>query len=107
MAPRAYLISAVIVAVVAFQLLVPTIALLAHRPARFGWQMYSAMPDLPHVWLVDRSGAESAVELSHYFSVQRAEVDYRKAILDGLCAVTDAAGVRIEDHGASQAVTCP
>ena len=99
MATRAHLISAAIVAVVAFQLLVPVIALLADRPARFGWQMYSAMPELPHVWLVDRAGAESAVDLSRYFSVQRAEVDYRQAVLDGLCSVTDAAGVRIEEHG--------
>ena len=93
--------------VLAFQLAVPTAALFAHRPARFGWQMYAAVPSLPQAWLVFADGHEEPVDLAQVFATKRAEINYAYALRRGLCGVTAAVAIRLvlPDHG-QERVSC-
>jgi hypothetical protein len=103
-------ITAVLVALfVAWQLLVPAAMLFAQRPARFGWQMYSAVPDLPQAWLLDAAGAETPVEVSPLFAKSRAEIDYAAALRAGLCEVPGTVAVKLwePDEASPELIECP
>ena len=92
---RTQIIAAFVVLFVAWQLLVPAAMLFSQRPARFGWQMYSALPDLPQAWLLDAAGHETAVDVPSLFAKSRAEIDYAAALRAGLCAVPGTVAVRL------------
>jgi len=95
LSPRARIIGLLAVAFLAFQVAIPTIALFGPRPSRFGWHMYSALPPVPQAWIVRSDGSEQAVEVTSYFVVPRAELDYASALRDRLCAVSGAVEVRV------------
>jgi hypothetical protein len=94
---------------VAWQLLVPAAMLFAERPARFGWQMYSAQPDLPRAWLLDAAGHETRVDVSLVFAESRAEIDYAAALRGGLCDVPGTVAVRLwePDEPSPELIECP
>ena len=96
---RTLVIGAIIVLFLAWQVLVPAAMLLAHRPARAGWQMYSALPHLPQAWVVDASGHEQPVEVSPLFAENRAEIDYAAALRAGLCNASGAVAIKIWEPG--------
>jgi hypothetical protein len=106
---RTQFIAVFVVVFVAFQLVVPAVTLFAHRPARFGWQMYSALPDLPQAWLVDAAGKETRVELGPLFAESRAEIDYAAALRSGLCHLPGTASVKLLEPDATvpEIVDCP
>jgi hypothetical protein len=92
----------------AWQIIVPAAALFGPRPARGGWQMYSAFPDVPSVFLIDAGGHESQVDASQFFAQVRAEVDFAAALRGGVCAASGAAAVKLVDSdGAAEVVECP
>jgi hypothetical protein len=105
---RTLVIGAIIVLFVAWQVLVPAAMLFAHRPARAGWQMYSALPDLPRAWVVDASGHEQPVVVSPLFAENRAEIDYAAALGAGLCDVSGAVAVKVweADQPAPELIEC-
>ncbi len=69
----------------AVQLAVPAYGLLQPRPARFGWQMYTALTELPSVTVRYEDGSEAAVEVENRVARGRAEADYIPALHDKLC----------------------
>jgi hypothetical protein len=106
---RTQIIAAFVVLFVAWQLLVPAAMLFAQRPARFGWQMYSALPDLPRAWLLDAAGHETAVEVSTLFAKDRAEIDYAAALRAGLCDLPGTVAVKLwePDAASPELIECP
>ena len=82
---------------VVLQFAMPAAALFAHRPVRGGWQMYSAFPDVPSVWLIDAAGHETAVDANQYFAQLRAEIDFAAALRAGLCDASGAVAVKVSD----------
>jgi hypothetical protein len=105
---RARITVVFVVMFMAWQLLVPAAMLFAHRPARFGWQMYSALPDLPEAWVVDAAGDETRVELGMLFAESRAEIDYAAALRAGLCDLPGAVAVKVRepDEPSPQQIAC-
>jgi hypothetical protein len=104
---RRTLVPFVIAAFLVVQLVVPAVALFGPRPARFGWQMYSALPDLPKAYAVEADGTERLIDLQNLFAVQRAEIDYVAVLRAGLCAATGAAAIRLElTDGTDQVIGC-
>jgi hypothetical protein len=90
--------------VVAFAM--PVIGLFRARPASFSWHMYSVSAGLPDVSVIDRSGAELAVELDELLASRRAEVDYVPALVARLCADGQIAVVRIASDDGEEERPC-
>ena len=104
---RTALVSVLVAAFLAIQVIVPTVALFGPRPARFAWQMYSALPDVPRAWLVRPDGSEQPVDLSRLFAVRRAEIDFAAVLRAGLCDATAAVAVRIQPaHADPEIIAC-
>ena len=99
---RTLAISVLVVAFLALQLLVPLMALFGPRPGRFSWQMYSALPRVPHAWTVAADGAETPIDLGPLFAVQRAEIDYAAVLRAGLCDKVAAPAVKIQEDESSE-----
>jgi hypothetical protein len=108
MSMRQSLALAFFVVFLVFQLTVPTFALFAARPARFGWQMYSALPNVPRAWTVKADGTEEPVDMTHLFAMQRAEIDYAAVMLAGLCDASDAVAIKVQgaDSSTPEMVAC-
>lgn len=89
---------------------VPLIRLWAPRPARFGWQMFSANPQRVRFTLVMRDGTSQPVNLRPYVGNSRGEVNLETALPSHLCRVVpDLASVRIAAPGSkeSRVYRCP
>lgn len=87
--------AAIFGACIVLMVAVPAIALWQPRPARFGWQMYSAIMTLPDVAIERADGTLVAVDLEDMLARNRAEADFSGAIAAHLCAVTDAVAVHV------------
>lgn len=105
--PRVRLIGLMALAFLAFQVAIPSVALLGPRPSRFGWHMYSALPPVPQAWIVHEDGTEEAVEVTSLFVVPRAELDYAAALRDRLCAVSGAVEIRVQPDAGAATETIP
>jgi len=82
---------------------VPLVQLWAPRPARFGWQMFTATPQRPRFSLVMRDGTIRPADLRLYVAQSRGEVDLEKALPRHLCRVVpDVASVQIITPDAKQ-----
>jgi len=82
---------------------VPLIRLWSPRPARFGWQMFSAIPERPRFTLVLRDGTTRPVNLGLYVGQSRGEVNLANALPGHLCRVVpDIVSVRITAPGWKQ-----
>jgi hypothetical protein len=105
---RTLAVAAFIGIFVIWQIAVPASALLAPRPARFGWQMYSARPDLPKAWAIDASGVETPIDMEQVFAQVRAEIDFAAALRSAVCASSRAVAVRIQDpqRAGPELLTC-
>lgn len=104
---RTVVVAALLAIFLAWQVAVPTAALLGPRPQRFGWQMYSTFPDLPRAWTIDAAGVETSVEVKQYFAQLRAEVDFAAALRAGLCDASGAVAVKVADpRGTTETVQC-
>ena len=97
---RALLLAAVVAVVIGL----PAVQLFAHRPAPFGWQMYSGLPRLPQVWTLDASGTATPVEMGDVFARHRVEMDFRGLVVSALCG-DGAVAVRILAQGETQPET--
>lgn len=89
---------------------VPLVQLWAPRPARFGWQMYSARQQRARFSLVKRDGTVQPVNLGRYVAQSRGEVDLEKALPPHLCRVVpDLASVQIAapDSKQPRVFKCP
>jgi hypothetical protein len=90
------------------QITVPTLALFADRPARFGWQMYSALPTVPRAWVLLADRTEQPVDMNRLLAVQRSEIDYAAALTAGLCKATGATAIKVQrsDDSAPEITPC-
>ena len=85
------------------QTAVPLVQLWAPRPARFGWQMFSARQSRARFSLVLRDGAVQPVKLDLYVAQSRGEVDLEEALPRHLCRVVpDLTAVQITAPSAKQ-----
>jgi len=85
------------------QTAVPLVRLWAPRPARFGWQMFSARQQRARFSLVLRDGTVQPVKLDRYVAQSRGEVDLEAALPRHLCRVVpDLAAVQINAPGSKQ-----
>lgn len=92
------------------QTAVPLVQLWEPRPARFGWQMFSAGPQRPRFSLVMRDGTTRPADLRLYVAHSRGEVDLEKALPQHLCRVVpDVASVQITtpDSKPMRVYKCP
>lgn len=105
---RTAVISAMVALFLAWQILVPALMLFAQRPARFGWQMYSSLPDLPLVWRIDNQGREWPIEVTSVFAEPRAEIHYAAVLRAGVCDLPDTAKVKMVEpgHSTSELLDC-
>lgn len=100
--PRnAGMLGVLIVAWLAIQVAVPTVALFHERPARLGWQMYTAVTDLPVVNVRETDGSMHSIDVRALVARERAEADFTTAIADALCRNASVAAV-IVDHAGKQ-----
>jgi hypothetical protein len=108
MPTRRTLLTALIAAFVAVQFAVPAVMLFEPRPARFGWQMYSALPPVPEAWTVAANGAETPIDVDAQFAARRAELDYVGILRADLCRATGAIAVRIQlaDRDLDETIAC-
>lgn len=91
------------------QTAVPLVRLWAPRPARFGWQMFSAAPQRTRYILILRDGTRKPASLAPFVAQSRGEMDLMKAIPRHLCRVIpDLAAVQIvaPDSEVPQVHTC-
>ncbi|MEO7296458.1 MAG: hypothetical protein ABIZ57_09960 [Candidatus Limnocylindria bacterium] len=95
-----------VIAFIVIQLAVPILALAQPRPARFGWQMYTAVPSLPRVSVEDADGRTQPVEVTDLVARGRADADFSAALVEHLCATTDATAVRIASDDGEERVPC-
>ena len=89
---------------------VPLVQLWAPRPARFGWQMFSAGQQRARFSLVMRDGTVQPAKLDLYVAQSRGEVDLEKALPRHLCRVVpDLEAVRItaSDWKEPRVYKCP
>ncbi len=93
-----------LVLVAAAMIGIPAVQLFGHRPAPFGWQMYSALPGLPTAWTISDAGLATPVDLGELFARHRVEMDYRSLLLAALCG-DGVAAVRILPDGGAQTET--
>ena len=91
---------------VVVQFVVPAAALFGHRPARGGWQMYSAFPDVPSVWLIDAAGHETQVDADRLFAQLRAEIAFAAALRAGVCDASGAVAVKLSSRGTTEVIEC-
>ena len=90
----------------AVQIAIPTVQLLAPRPAPFGWQMYAATGELPTVVAFDDAGTSRVVDVLSLVAAPRAEIDYARLLADRGCDIVDAARLRIQSEGTTTEVVC-
>ena len=65
---------------------VPTAGLLAERPARFGWQMYTVAFGAPRAWTRQADGSLAELEFLDRFAVLRGDLPDADAVARSLCA---------------------
>jgi hypothetical protein len=84
---RAEILAAgVCLAFLAFQLALPVAQLIwASRPARFGWQMYSAASAPPRFELIAADGSAQPVDIAPYVASLRGDVPVARFLPPHLC----------------------
>jgi hypothetical protein len=103
---KARILGVLIVAWLAIQVAVPTVALFHDRPARLGWQMYTAVTDLPVVTLRETDGSTHSIDVRALVARDRAEADFTTAIADALCRREAVAAVIVEHTGTRSERPC-
>lgn len=88
----------------ALQALVPIYQLLvAPRPARFGWQMFSVSAPPPDFAIVRADGSSAPIAIEPYVASARGDVPLAQFLPAHLCRIVPgAAAVRVQQPGAQQ-----
>ena len=94
----------------AVQLTVPVVALIGHRPAQFGWQMYSGSPREAVYTVALADGSQQPADPRAYAAAYRPDVGFERHLPPHLCAVVPGAvAVSVSLPGDADARThrCP
>lgn len=90
----------------AVQVLLPLALLLRPRPARFGWQMYSAVPAEWRLVVERRDGHRTEVDARAYTAFFRGDSDSHALVLQEICGADPAvAAVHVKRVGAAEIAT--
>jgi hypothetical protein len=106
---KAIAIAAFFVLFLSIQTAVPLVKLFEPRPARFGWQMFTAKPQRVRFTLVMHDGTKKPVDLRQYVGHSRGEVSLESALPQHLCRVVpnvDAVQITAVDSNASRVHPC-
>lgn len=105
-APRRPAGLTLVVVALALQIAVAALALTEPRPARYGWQMYSAVPYTPVAWIL-RGDEERDLAVNDLFVSGRAEIDRVALLRDQGCDLVEADEIRFQlPDGRSETVMC-
>lgn len=74
-----------VVASLALMVVLPVTALDEERPARFGWQMYSANKSVPQVTAIAADGSRTDLPFENLVARNRPEVDYAAPVAQFVC----------------------
>lgn len=97
-----------VVAFLAVQIGVPTIALFGPRPARFAWQMYSGVRTPASFEIVRGDGSTEDVVLMDYLGQPRGDIDLIDILPAHICEVEpDAVAIRIDPAGTGKPSETP
>jgi hypothetical protein len=89
------------------QIGVPLVRLRAPRPARFGWQMFSASPQRIRFSLLMQDGTTQPANLGKYVAQSRGEVNLEEALPRHLCRmVSDVVSVEITTPDSKRVYPC-
>jgi len=100
------LVALFMIAFIVIQLAMPILALAEPRPARFGWQMYTAVPSLPRVTVEDAEGRTQWVDVTDLVARGRADADFSTGLVDHLCEAGDVVAVHIRMDDQEDRVPC-
>lgn len=91
----------------ALQIAIPTLLLTATRPARWGWQMYSAFAVAPEISLQKVDGNVERLVLKDHLANVRYEMLQPGKLLPHLCALSsDVAAVQFHIQDATEVYQC-
>ena len=82
--------------VLAVMLAIPTRALLAERPARFGWQMYTVAYGAPRAWTRQADGTLVELSFLERFAVLRGDLPDPDAVARAVCRFVPGESVVVE-----------
>ena len=103
--PRRALLALVAIGL-AVQVVVATVAFAEHRPARYGWQMYSAIPENPRAWSI-HGREERDLAVRDLLVHARAEIDLPRLIRERGCELVEGDAVRFElADGSRETIEC-
>jgi hypothetical protein len=94
-APRRRSALAVVALGLVIQVVVAAGALTGDRPARYGWQMYSAAVEMPRLWAVDGDD-EREVRVTDALVHPRGDIDWAALVRERGCDLVDAEAIRYE-----------
>jgi hypothetical protein len=94
-APRRRGALAIVALGLVMQVFVAAGALTGDRPARYGWQMYSAAVEMPRLWVVDGE-EEREVSLIDTLVQPRGDIDWAALVRERGCDLVDAEAIRYE-----------
>jgi hypothetical protein len=83
--PRRRLAAAGFLTFLTVQILVPALQLLADRPARFGWQMFAGLREMPDILVVRPGGWVDTLPLRRYVGYPRAEMVFGPDLARYVC----------------------
>lgn len=90
------LVVAFMLTILAAQILIPARQLTMSRPARWGWQMYSAVRPSGEYRIVTRDGSGREVKVADYVANWRGELDLPAVLPEHLCrTIPDAIAVEV------------
>lgn len=99
--------SIVVIAVIAIQIIVPTIGLLLPPPQRFGFQMYSGVGASFTTEVLNEEGSQIQFDAANIVGKLRPEIDWLTSLPEALCvAVPDAAQARVEQSAGERTIEC-
>ncbi len=75
---------------------VPTLALFADRPARFGWQMYTVAFPAPRGWIREADDSLREIDFLDRFAVLRGDLSEPDAVARAVCRFMPGETVVIE-----------
>ena len=99
---RRWLVVVSVIAMVA----VPTAAMFEPRPARFGWQMFTAMAPVPAAWVETTDGNERPVDVGALLVHPRPEADLAPALAELLCRQAEVRAVVVEGLRSRSRISC-
>jgi len=97
---------ALVALALAAQVIIASVALAEPQAARYGWQMYAAVPYIPPAWATS-DGEELPFEPGKVIIHPRIEIDYVSLTRERGCELSGADAIRLElADGSQETMSC-